>query len=432
MNDNEVDDIGVTAEQQDEVVVVDKQHVLLQCKYCRKSVGTLLKCSVGACHKSAHLDCFNSMKENFIASSKIKDLTIFNFEENTVVCGKRCFTSFCKTKLRMMIATVESKKGWLTDAITRDGACSTSILIDWLTTHGNYARWTGEDKKSGTTKDTLAGVINDIIIQQINVDRGIDAVKAKIASLEKQYKEAAWWKSHTGQGVESGCIKAAMKKRCLYYYELEPVMDDHRTMNPLAVYGSAIDTQRDSDNEANNPSEAKHNHFDFVNDERRTPVESPSESDVDSINNQVETAKTKKTPLKKKRINHLKSSLTKKMKGSEADDEDLKLSLLKKEQMINESKYQQQNFELKQSELDIKKEEIRLKATELQSKGPQTDADLELTRAKVEKLQEDTFISREKAKQAVIETKCMILRERKKLKDEGIPHEEIDIIMPLF
>ncbi|MGH7955231.1 MAG: hypothetical protein ACREOZ_04650 [Gloeomargaritales cyanobacterium] len=65
-----------------------------------------------------------------------------------VVCSKTCFNA--------------SKKGtkgkgimWQNDG-SHEGNSSIAILVDWLTTEGNYTRYKGVDKYSGMKKGMIA------------------------------------------------------------------------------------------------------------------------------------------------------------------------------------------------------------------------------------------------------------------------------------
>ncbi|ETI46190.1 hypothetical protein F443_09403 [Phytophthora nicotianae P1569] len=62
------------------------------------------------------------------------------------------------------------------------GPSSMKILLDWLTTEGNFTKWKGGDRASGVTDDTS--------------------------------------------------IRSGLVKRCPYYYELSPAMNDRQSTRP--------------------------------------------------------------------------------------------------------------------------------------------------------------------------------------------------------
>jgi len=49
---------------------------------------------------------------------------------------------------------------------------SMAVMIDWLTTDGNYSRWRGGDKQNGTTKMGIANEISQIIKEKESLWKG--------------------------------------------------------------------------------------------------------------------------------------------------------------------------------------------------------------------------------------------------------------------
>ncbi|ETL91413.1 hypothetical protein L917_10037, partial [Phytophthora nicotianae] len=99
---------------------------------------------------------------------------------------------------------------WDRDGVN-GGLSSMKILLDWLTTEGNYTKWKGGGLSVGKPAD----------------------VRDKIQKLELKYRTAVDWLANTGQGVtDETSIRSALVKRCPYYYELSPVMDDRQSTRP--------------------------------------------------------------------------------------------------------------------------------------------------------------------------------------------------------
>ncbi|KAH9468487.1 hypothetical protein Pst134EA_009030 [Puccinia striiformis f. sp. tritici] len=75
------------------------------------------------------------------------------------------------------------------------------ILLDWLTTEGNFERWRG-DVQGGLTKEASAAEIiaiyaeNGIHHQNCNKD-----VRSKIQELQDSYSKACDWLRNTGEGI---------------------------------------------------------------------------------------------------------------------------------------------------------------------------------------------------------------------------------------
>jgi hypothetical protein len=122
----------------------------LECKSCKKSTGTLHKCSVPKCSFSVHRQCLVEMRVQFVSDSKKRNLNLLAIDRSKFFCGKRCFLRlFQQTKRKSNPPGPRNERFW-------DSSDAMEVLIEWLTTHGNYNKWKGGDRKSGVTKKALA------------------------------------------------------------------------------------------------------------------------------------------------------------------------------------------------------------------------------------------------------------------------------------
>eukprot|EP00644_Phytophthora_capsici_P017220 jgi/Phyca11/59458/gw1.48.305.1 len=87
------------------------------------------------------------------------------------------------------------------------GLPSVEVLLNWMTTEGNYDKWRGSDRNNGNTKEFL---------------------------LKEIYRLAQDFLSQTGSGItDETTLRAEVLKRCPYYYRLQDVMLDRPSAHPL-------------------------------------------------------------------------------------------------------------------------------------------------------------------------------------------------------
>jgi len=198
--------------------------------------NTLIQCSVckrGLTHVSCYINFVNADKNGHLQ----KDT---NSGKLTVTCGKACYNRVAKReKIKQdKINRLSDKRRcipWDRDAMTDGGATSMSVLLDWITTKPNYARFNRGTRNNitGETKYAISmEVVTAITNAGITAARTQEAVIAKISQLETDYDEAYDWFTGAGAGVTNeSTIKAAILMRCKYYYDLYDVMQDRALSN---------------------------------------------------------------------------------------------------------------------------------------------------------------------------------------------------------
>jgi hypothetical protein len=74
-----------------------------------------------------------------------------NLGGDLVACSKKCAVAAASKDKN----GGDSRRSWDHDAKNADGQTSTSILMDWWTTHGNYATYRGKDNEGKTSGQVM-------------------------------------------------------------------------------------------------------------------------------------------------------------------------------------------------------------------------------------------------------------------------------------
>jgi hypothetical protein len=137
------------------------------------------------------------------------------------------------------------KKSWF--SWTNDGpdpnTNSLSVILNWLTTPGNYSRYMGG--AGGETKLAVAGeILVKIREAGIKVNRNNDSIIKKITELVKSYKDAHHIKNQTGQSMEN--VHAA----CKYFDVLDPILGCRPSIQPIMTNKTiAVGNTNDEDSD---------------------------------------------------------------------------------------------------------------------------------------------------------------------------------------
>jgi len=113
-----------------------------------------------------------------------------------------------------------------------EGKSSLDLLLDWMTTEGNYSKWKGGYVK----KDAIAKEILFFLKEKgMKTNRSPRDVSMKVYEIETKYKKAKDFLSGTGAGILTEVsLKKEVEKICPYYYMLESVFGDRASFVPLA------------------------------------------------------------------------------------------------------------------------------------------------------------------------------------------------------
>lgn len=172
-------------------------------RYCRLSKQgvpffNLYKCFETNCEKTVHYPCY----DNFVLQKNRVDNPFPNILE-AVFCSKTHMLKRVKKGNEPDIDASNTNLQWDKDGKNGpdDPKNSMAVLIDWLTTPGNYAKYKG-DTVTGKTKirvaEEISTKINALGVKKV---RTAKAVATKINNLLSTYKKASDWANCTGAGV---------------------------------------------------------------------------------------------------------------------------------------------------------------------------------------------------------------------------------------
>lgn len=94
----------------------------------------------------------------------------------------------------------KAPKKWEDDGAD-GGPASIQVILDWITTSGNFAKWKGE--MGGISKQTLCGEIVNQMKEVGIYHRNVADVRTKIQDIINSYNKARDWSERTGEGIRA-------------------------------------------------------------------------------------------------------------------------------------------------------------------------------------------------------------------------------------
>jgi hypothetical protein len=279
---------------------------------------------------------------------------------------------------------------------------------------GNYAEYCGAKGNKGKTKTQFHKEISLLIKEKLpHSARTEKDVENKITGLERQFRVASDWANNTGAGVENGGeFKAAVLQRCALYDELEPIIGDRPNAKPLAsnedssvedvatTVPTSVVAAATAVNHSNNSEADSEDSEDNLSPRRKEGV------------TEVSSVSAKSSGSSKRRITASEPATTTRKKGKNTNPvDDVLRSYLGEDDYDDDQDASYTSFkQLRVREVKARECEARARMLEAQAISGKAKTESELLS---------------------IQAKASLLRERKKLLDEGVTQEEIDELLPL-
>jgi hypothetical protein len=174
----------------------------------------LLDCAAEGCRKKVHLGCY----QGIILKNKKDGTELAILPNNGVCCTKGCYNTICKSGR-------DSNRGtWDSDGKNgpEDPNTSMKILLDWMTTEGNYSKFCGKNNH-GVKKMQYANQLAEKMRVETSSDtRNSKQVLDKIKRMEEAFRTAhAFATSETGAGIEQAqgqeTFQDLVRRKCFHY-----------------------------------------------------------------------------------------------------------------------------------------------------------------------------------------------------------------------
>eukprot|EP00592_Proboscia_alata_P017476 CAMPEP_0194397946 /NCGR_PEP_ID=MMETSP0174-20130528/125830_1 /TAXON_ID=216777 /ORGANISM="Proboscia alata, Strain PI-D3" /LENGTH=305 /DNA_ID=CAMNT_0039194187 /DNA_START=408 /DNA_END=1322 /DNA_ORIENTATION=- len=273
-----------------------------------------------------------------------------------------------------------------------DSINSLSVLMNWLTTEGNYSRWRGGDKFSGVTKKTLATSIVNMIHDQVGVDKFSGVTKKtlatsivnmihdqvgvqrnqkhvinKITTIESGYRAASDWLGATGAGVECQIsVKEYVMKLCPFFYDLQDVMEDRASTKPLFSSGCELEQEDDViDNAMESLVESLEASEEY--DDENDDYDDNDEGDENGDSSTIQSTPSAKKGSARKRIKGVVLPRSNTQFKGEHDETSMMINL-KRKQLNDEAESRKESFRYRLKAAQVEKVQAEAKTARIIAK----------------------------------------------------------------
>ncbi len=167
----------------------------------------LVACANKPCPHVFHLACFHSLVVDHNNLDILKDAS----GAAVPCCTKKCYGTL-EPKYNGTSQLVWEKDGALGP---EDPNNSLNLLLEWMTTEGNYACFCGNAE--GKTKLKICEEVASLLKGKgVQVEHSKKNIFDKIQALEKMFKVAHEWAGQTGQGIDISkqAFGVAVSNRC--------------------------------------------------------------------------------------------------------------------------------------------------------------------------------------------------------------------------
>ena len=412
----------------------------MKCKIkgCRSPADDPIPCCIPNCSDHVHPECVERLK------------TLHDIQDcDWIFCGKRCYNAKVKEENeKTNPPETRQRYHWHNDGTAKSQyKHSITLLLEWISTEPNYARWKGSHG-TGETKSVLCSEISKFIKENgITIDRAPKEVHRKISALESSHRAASDWLGGTGQGVTNETdLRSAILSRCVHWDILEPIMGASDSVDPLFTENdidSNSTTSITTDSGKKAPAENKDEEETAnttTNSETNPPVATiipdstvhVPEEDISTTTTEIETNSSSnsmvlKTPNNKRKATAKTATPTPTKKVAHTILPRKKKEVFTNEFMsIAETRLQQieQENSIKKGEYSLREKEFIQNTKIAAAEVEKLHADAELSKASMKKIEKELEVQDN-------DKIFKLLKQRKELSDIGYTKKEIDLYLPL-